>query len=173
MPAQLERVPDSLALKAKSEHNAVLPGVPSATETAVLSPHISPGVPSTAQLAQLHSCQRPASCWRGRCCSSAMGNSGAMGHTNLAHPKLSPPLPPALLLWAQSSHPAQQHDFRGHGCHRTSGLNPAFPRTRTRRMIGRLHSLGFPGEQCLGGLCCLQPHSVESISCTASKPRAL
>lgn len=91
-------VPDSLALKAKSEHNAVLPGVPSAKETAVVSPHISPGVPSTAQLAQLRSRQHPASCWRGRCSSSAMGNSGAMGHTNLAHPKLSPPLPLAPLL---------------------------------------------------------------------------
>lgn len=40
-------------------------------------------------------------------------------------------------------------------------------------MIGRLDSLGFPGEQCLGGLCCFQPHLQESISCTASKPRAL
>lgn len=93
-------VPDSLALKAKSEHTAVLPGVPWATETAVLSPHILPGVPS---MVQLRSLQRPASCWHGPCSSSATGNSGAMGHTNLAHPKLSPPPPPALLLWAQSS----------------------------------------------------------------------
>lgn len=52
-------VPGSLALRAKSEHNTVLPGVPWATETPVLSPHILPGVPSTAQLVQLHSLPAP------------------------------------------------------------------------------------------------------------------
>lgn len=52
-------VPGSLALKAKLGHNAVLLRVPSATETPVLSPHILPGVPSTAQLMQLHSLPAP------------------------------------------------------------------------------------------------------------------
>lgn len=46
-------VPGSLGLKAKSEHNAVLPGVPLATETPVLCPHILPGVASMAQPVQL------------------------------------------------------------------------------------------------------------------------
>lgn len=69
-------VPDSLALRAKSEHTAALPSVPWATETAVLSPHILPGVPS---MVQLRSLQHPASCWHGPCSSSATGNSGAMG----------------------------------------------------------------------------------------------
>lgn len=57
--------------------------------------------------------------------------------------------------------------------HRTSRLDSAHPSTRRSLMTGSLHSLGFPGEKCLGGPCCLQPHSLESISCTASKHRAL
>lgn len=96
-------VPDSLALRAKSEHNAVLPGVPWATETPVLSPQILPGVPSMAQLAQLRSVPAPCLVLARAVLSSATGSSAAMGHTGLAHPKLSPPSPPALLLCAQSS----------------------------------------------------------------------
>lgn len=105
-----------------------------------------------------------------------MGNSGAMGHTNLAHPKHSPTQP----TLASSAAPVgsklvllNNMIFMAMDAHRTLGLDSAYPRTKRCPMIGRIHSLGFPGEQCLGGLCCLQPHSLESISCTASKSRAL
>lgn len=75
-------VPGSLALKAKLGHNAVLLRVPSATETPVLSPHILPGVPPRHSSCSCTACQHPASCWCGRCSSSATGNSRAVGHTN-------------------------------------------------------------------------------------------
>ena len=53
-------VPGSPGWEAKSEHDDALLGVPLATENPVLSPHISPRVPSMAQLVQL--CSLPAPC---------------------------------------------------------------------------------------------------------------
>lgn len=47
--------------------------------------------------------------------------------------------------------------FMAMDAHRTSGLDPAYARTRACLMIGRLHSLGFPGEQCLGGRAAFSP----------------